>query len=142
MYSYLGICFLWRGSVSRPSLLPVLVYPTKGHSIHPPPGMRPLGKREGEYPLSEDLTRRRQPNGTTQVNCSHSRIRGVNRSHTQTRTHTQEITELYKRSRNRIPFRGPAGDSNPGSRTTLRTLLRTKCSVEGIGRGSKTISRH
>ena len=35
-YSYLGICFLWRDSVSRPKLLPVLVYPTKGHSIHPP----------------------------------------------------------------------------------------------------------
>jgi len=66
---------------------------------HPPPHPEcGLLARDKASTLSEALTRRRQPNGTTKVNCSHSRIRGVNRSHTQTRTHTQEATELYERS--------------------------------------------
>ena len=66
------------------------------HHLPPPPRMRSLGKREGEF-----HTRRTNQTKTISMAprklIAHTRASERLTHHTQKRTHTQEVTELYAR---------------------------------------------
>ena len=85
------------------------------HHLPPPPRMRPLGKREGEFHT-------RRINQTKTISMAPRKLIARTRAseelthHTHKRTHTQEVTELYTSAIPAIPhqLQFTKGDSGFG----------------------------